>query len=336
MTNITAAFTRLPEHPAQMTPLQFYWALFVAGIGCFLIAGLTSGAISTLLALAGAGTCGLSWLLVRALFRPNAVGAIWPRAIVAALFVTAILSYALTGPASANDGFALLRRGVQKIHGLTSSTVLLLALVDAFDGFRAAARNEKRFRLVFAGSYGALVLVSVILLGQSGLGAFSSAQVQQLCAVLALIGAGAAVAYRQRRPLPEETARKRRSSIAPDAALADKITRLIEAEHVYTRADLKVADLARLTGEPDYRVTQCITGALGFANFNRLINHHRIERAKQMLADPSLCDRPILVIALECGFGSVGPFNRAFKDTVGATPRAFRERAAKSISPPQF
>lgn len=332
MTSITAALTRLHGPPAPMKPLQFYWALFAGGIGCFLIAGLTSGAFSTLLSLAGAGTCGLSWLLVRALFRPDAVHAIWPRAIVAALFATAILSYVLAGPASANDGFALLRRGVQNIHGLTSSTVLLLALVDSFDGFRAAARNEQRFRLLFAGSYAALVLVSVILLGQSGFGALSSALVEQICAVLAVIGASAAVAYRLRHPLPAEAIRKRRSSIAPDAALAEKITRLIEAEHIYTRPDIKVADLARLTGEPDYRVTQCITGALGFANFNRLINHHRITRAKQMLADPTMRDQPILIIALECGFGSIGPFNRAFKNAVGATPRAFREAAAKSVS----
>ncbi|MEZ5958682.1 MAG: AraC family transcriptional regulator [Hyphomonadaceae bacterium] len=314
-----------------MTPLQFYWALFAGGIGCFLVAGLIGGPISTLLELAGAGTCGLSWLLVRALFRPDAVHAIWPRAVVGALFITAILSDVLAGLASGNDAFALLRRGVQNVHALTSSTVLLLALVDAFDGFRAAPRSEQRFRLLFAGSYGALVLVSVILLGQNGLGAFSTALVQQISAILALIGATAAVAYRLREPLPVEAARKRRTPIAADTALAAKIRRLIEVEHIYTRAEIKVADLAHLTGEPDYRVTQCITGALGFANFNRLINHHRIARAKQMLADPTLRDRPILVIALECGFGSIGPFNRAFKEAVGATPRAFRKAAAKHV-----
>lgn len=337
MISITAALTRFPGRPAPMTPLQFYWALFAGGIGCFLVAGLISGPISTLLELAGAGTCGLSWLLVRALFRPDAVHAIWPRAIVAALFITAILSDVLAGLASGNDAFALLRRGVQNVHALTSSTALLLALVDVFDGFRAAPRSEQRFRLLFAGSYGALVLVSVILLGQNGLGVFSTALVQQISAMLALTGATAAVAYRLREPLHVESlVRKPRASAVPDAALAAKIMRLIEIEHIYTRADLKVADLAHLTGEPDYKVTQCITGALGFANFNRLINHHRIARAKEMLADTTLRERPILVVALECGFGSVGPFNRAFKDAVGATPRAFRERAAKRILAPRL
>src|SRR6185369_11159820 len=87
---------------------------------------------------------------------------------------------------------------------------------------------------------------------------------------------------------------------------------------------LKVADLARRLGEPEYRVTQCITAAMGFANFNRLINHHRIARAKQLLADPDNGRLSILQIAFECGFSSIGPFNRAFKDEAGTTPRAFR------------
>jgi AraC-like DNA-binding protein len=55
-----------------------------------------------------------------------------------------------------------------------------------------------------------------------------------------------------------------------------------------------------------------------------MVNTHRIARARQMLADPALRSRPILLIALDCGFGSIGPFNRAFKAGVGVTPRAFR------------
>ncbi len=65
---------------------------------------------------------------------------------------------------------------------------------------------------------------------------------------------------------------------------------------------------------------------LGFENFNRMINHHRIEQAKRLLIDPDR--RSILEIAFDCGFGSVGPFNRAFKAETGTTPRAYRREAA--------
>jgi AraC-like DNA-binding protein len=45
------------------------------------------------------------------------------------------------------------------------------------------------------------------------------------------------------------------------------------------------------------------------------------------LGDPARADRPILLIAFDCGFASVGPFNRAFKAETGLTPRMFRRRA---------
>ena len=50
--------------------------------------------------------------------------------------------------------------------------------------------------------------------------------------------------------------------------------------------------VARRLGEPEYKVTRCITTSLGFGNFNQMVNTHWIARARQMLADPALRDRP--------------------------------------------
>ena len=36
---------------------------------------------------------------------------------------------------------------------------------------------------------------------------------------------------------------------------------------------------------------------------------------------------PILTIALEAGYGSIGPFNRAFKQRMGMTPTEYRAAA---------
>ena len=35
----------------------------------------------------------------------------------------------------------------------------------------------------------------------------------------------------------------------------------------------------------------------------------------------------MLTIALDCGYGSIGPFNRAFKARFGITPTQFRNSA---------
>ncbi len=71
---------------------------------------------------------------------------------------------------------------------------------------------------------------------------------------------------------------------------------------------------------------RCISAATGFPNFNRLINHYRVEDAKRRLRSPE-GEVSILNVALDCGFASVGPFNRAFRDETGMTPRAWRAQA---------
>jgi AraC-like DNA-binding protein len=45
---------------------------------------------------------------------------------------------------------------------------------------------------------------------------------------------------------------------------------------------------------------------------------------KSALADPTQKEVPILTIALDAGFGSLGPFNRAFRDVEGMTPSEYR------------
>ncbi|MFI4995652.1 MAG: helix-turn-helix domain-containing protein [Hyphomicrobiales bacterium] len=42
------------------------------------------------------------------------------------------------------------------------------------------------------------------------------------------------------------------------------------------------------------------------------------------LADPGQASVPILTIALDAGFSSIGPFNRAFKARTGQTPSEYR------------
>jgi AraC-like DNA-binding protein len=227
---------------------------------------------------------------------------------------------------------------------LTSSAVLLLALLEPLSTSNASLpRGERRFRWLFVAGYGSLLGVAVLWLGNSGQDQAAEAwhdSLQLVCALIALLAADLALRWRERHPLasPSPPARRtRRSPTMQDQALADRIVEAFERDALYTRPDLKVADLATTLAEADYRISHAITGGLGFANFNRLVNHYRIEHAKRMLSSPEFDDRSILAIALDSGFGSIGPFNRAFKGLTGMTPSEFRglrrdppERAAKS------
>jgi AraC-like DNA-binding protein len=112
-----------------------------------------------------------------------------------------------------------------------------------------------------------------------------------------------------------------------DPAVLSELERLMTVERLYRREGLTIGDLAAKLGLPEHRLRRTINRGLGFRNFSEYLNRHRLADAKQALADPAQRDVPILTIALDAGFQSLSPFNRAFKADTGVTPTEFRRRA---------
>lgn len=315
------------RRPALFGPpqrrLRVCWAIAAASFVVYILGNLVHGPVGLALAALGASACGWAWLLSRALFDAAEREARWPIAVVLIVLASGAGSRLLTG-----DGQTA--AAVDNLYGLVGSTALLLTFIEPLHGWRKDLPTpEKRFRIAFLAVYGLLVAASILLLHSMPGDADASARVTAIknaCALAGLLTGGAAVWRRLRHPLPLRT--RARTSTVEDAVLARRIDRLLREDELFATPDLKVGDLARRLGEPEYRITRCITSVLGFANFNRLINHHRITRARHMLTASEHCADSILTIAYECGFASIGPFNRAFKDEVGMTPRAFRAAAA--------
>jgi AraC-like DNA-binding protein len=116
-----------------------------------------------------------------------------------------------------------------------------------------------------------------------------------------------------------------------DERLADELQRLMTVERAYLAEDLSVGSLAARLAVPEYRLRRLINRRLGHRNFNAFVNSFRLDEARAALADPSRRQLPVLSIALEAGFQSIGPFNRAFKAATGLTPSEFRrEKLADS------
>lgn len=86
-------------------------------------------------------------------------------------------------------------------------------------------------------------------------------------------------------------------------------------------------DPADRLGTPEHRLRKLINQGLGYRNFSSFINARRVEDAKEILADPEQARRQILQVALDLGYGSIAPFNRAFREATGEAPTAFRRRA---------
>lgn len=271
----------------------------------------------------GAGACAWCWLAARALFTPETKPAAWPRVIASAVAASGALSV-LVEAGAAGEVFT-------NLYVLGGSAALVMTFVEPLGGgLRDLTSQERRFRLIFTAGYAVLVMAAVI--GPQGGQADPEAirrmdLLKSACAALGLAGVTAATIYRLGHPLQDKRRTARRAATDQDRELSARILELVRREEVFGDPELRVADVAARLREPEYRVSQCITGVLGFENFNRLINRQRIDRARRLLVEAGP-PRPILDVAFDCGFASLGPFNRAFKAETGLTPRAYRLAAA--------
>lgn len=111
-----------------------------------------------------------------------------------------------------------------------------------------------------------------------------------------------------------------------DARLAGALDHAMTVDRVYRQDGLTIGALAARQGLTEHRLRRLINQGLGHRNFNAFLNSHRIAEARAALADPTQAQVSILTIALDTGFASLGPFNRAFKAETGLTPTDYRRR----------
>ena len=112
----------------------------------------------------------------------------------------------------------------------------------------------------------------------------------------------------------------------PDARQVATLEALMTVQRVYREPSLTIAALALRMGLPEHRLRRLINQGLGHRHFSAFLNAYRIADAKRALHDPALAEVPVLTIAMDAGFQSIGPFNRAFKAETGLTPTEFRRQ----------
>ncbi|MEY4561317.1 MAG: hypothetical protein RLZZ618_594 [Pseudomonadota bacterium] len=117
---------------------------------------------------------------------------------------------------------------------------------------------------------------------------------------------------------------------APDAALIAALASLMASQHVHREEQLTIGSLAARLDVPEYKLRRAINQGLGYRNFNVFLNRYRIDEARRALSDAAQAEVPVLTIAMDCGFQSLGPFNRAFKSETGLTPTEYRKQAAQA------
>ncbi|WP_298256155.1 AraC family transcriptional regulator [Bradyrhizobium sp.] len=162
---------------------------------------------------------------------------------------------------------------------------------------------------------------------------------------------GSLIPFDQSEPQPLAVTPRRPAAAAGVVGQSDDegapmllaLRRLMEHDRAYREEGLSIGGLAGRLGIAEHALRRLINQRLGHRNFNAFLNGYRLDEVAAALADPAQEAVPILTIALDAGFQSLGPFNRAFKSRTGMTPSEFRReqlvsrfRSSSHFSEPRF
>ena len=191
-------------------------------------------------------------------------------------------------------------------------------------------RRLRAFIVTAAALYGGVNAVTQILAPQGDAAVVATVA---NAAMFTLVAAAIAVAMMQVAPadlFPAPSAAPVPIQDTADQKLVDALMRLMADERIYRHDNVTIGTLATKLAIPEYRLRRLINQRLGYRNFNVFLNERRIEEAKAALADPTQAEVPVITIAMDAGFQSLGPFNRAFKADTGVTPTEYRRIKASA------
>lgn len=183
-------------------------------------------------------------------------------------------------------------------------------VVMAGEVYLLGARPPAWLDLINAAAIDATLLATLLFFVQ-----LRPAAMDTLFAPRAAAAAGAA---------PEAIPEPKTGQLSTDEPLLGKLHDLMGGDKLYRDPELSVRTLAARAAIPEYVLRRLINEKLGYRNFAAYVNDFRLCEVEARLRDPQWARRPILTLALEAGFGSIGPFNRAFRERYGMTPTAFR------------
>ncbi len=235
----------------------------------------------------------------------------------------AIISIRFVGHAIEAHALTQVSDVVLQLAGVALVLHILFSGIAGFGGDLLERRRKLRIYVVVSiGAYMLLVAIAELVLA----GAAPPAWITLLntTGILILVaGIALMITTLSRELYPLSRGPNGDQPKAPQNALMKKAQEAMEAG-AFRDETLTLASLAQTIRVPEYQLRRAINQGLGFRNFNAFVNHYRLVEIKAALSDPEKARLPILTLALSAGFGSVAPFNRAFKATFGLTPSQFR------------
>jgi AraC-like DNA-binding protein len=268
------------------------------------------------------------WLFTRALFDDSFRLRWWHAGVWLAVAAFSYANCALLAPSSGGARLSVIAINLLVLGFIALAVAQTVASwsADLVEG----RRRVRVFIVAAAALYGGLnaILHLAIADGRAAEianaanAAVLAAVVAAICVAMLRVGGAELFAA---APAASETAPQLDTSVA-DQRLVDALMRLMADERIYRHDNVSIGALATKLAIPEYRLRRLINQKLGYRNFNVFLNNHRIAEAKAALADPAQAEVPVITIAMDAGFASLGPFNRAFKATTGLTPTEYRRQ----------
>lgn len=277
------------------------------------------------------GNAVLFWVFVQALFDD----AFTPRPLHGLAWLGAAILSGLNCAMLANSASVLapFTMGVQRALPLVFSVLAALAAARHWRSDLVEDRRRLRVFIVVTGI--AYTLASLVARLASPRGQLSGLMATLDVAGLLLIVLAVAVRmlrvtrsnlFAPTEPVTSDAAQTMVLPMDPtEERLAQALEHAMTVERAYRAEDMSLASLAARLDVPEYRLRRLINQRLGYRNFNAYINGFRLDAVRAALLDPARRELPVLTLALDAGFQSIGPFNRAFKAATGRTPTEFRK-----------
>ncbi len=333
------------------------FAVFCGSVAMGVIQKLSAdslGAYQYLVGLGACATCNCYWLFVRSYFRGNNAISIQHIALAIGIAVLVMMSKGYLFVTELwhieSSSFSFAKYTLTEITILLSSAIIVLSIWEAFRGFNKASKTQHKQRVFYLCAIISAVFISKVAKGYFVDTPHIKEAIIACITIFMLLVTQILMFWRFKsssshnpkksinttqvsalKPKLNETQIQASSLVmqteeSQDIELKDTIQQLLIDQKLYLQANLKVGDLAKQLDLPEYKVSLVLKKGFGARNFNQYINQLRVEHAKQLLSECDKSHWPVLVIGLESGFASVGPFTRAFKQFTGSTPNQYRQQ----------
>ncbi len=277
-------------------------------------------------AMAAQATPGLFWLFAKAWFndekRVSLASIGW---VVASLINSLIMINTFEHGGIINDVSGVLFR----VAMLAFAAAALWEVWRSREGDLIEARRKIRPRLVAAVAIYVVVIAIAEIAAHRGLAEHWLVRAVGSPIIFIVIAFCAAMLGMRQPELfgPSNDKGKATTAVGIEDPLVSKLLTYMESELPHRDETMSITKLSAQLGEQEYRLRRTINRAMGHRNFASFLNGYRLTEVRAALADPAQTSVPIITIALDAGFGSLGPFNRAFRDAEGMTPSEYRARA---------